>query len=59
MRVTATISGLDAMKLGTPLRQALLDALRARVASMPRPPDAIVEISSGRHTASMPNGPPH
>lgn len=40
MKITANISGLDAMKLGAPLRQALLDALRARVTSMPRQEDA-------------------
>jgi hypothetical protein len=36
MKVTASISGLDTMKLGASLRQALLDALRARVTPMPR-----------------------
>lgn len=33
MKVTVTIAGLDAMKLGAPLRQLLLDALRTRVAA--------------------------
>jgi len=57
MKITATISGLDAMKVGAPLRQALLDALRANVTSMPRregAPDAPPAREFG-----MPNAPPH
>jgi hypothetical protein len=56
MKVTANISGLDTTKLGAPLRQALMDALRARVTSMPRwerAPDA-----TAVREVDTPNAPP-
>ena len=56
MKVTANVSGFDTMKLGAPLRQALLDALRARVASMPRQGDG-PDATSAR-AFDMPNAPP-
>jgi hypothetical protein len=56
MKITANISGLEAMKLGTPLRQALLEALRTRVASMPRRHDASDTPSA--HEVGTLNAPP-
>jgi hypothetical protein len=57
MKVTASIAGLDTMKLGASLRRALLDALRARATPMPRrkgAPDPTIAREFG-----MPNEPPH
>ena len=57
MKVTVTISGLDITKLGAPLHQALLDAVRERAASMPRRrdvPDATLVREFGMPNAPLP-----
>ena len=63
MRLAVHISGLDATTLGGPRRNALLSALRARLASMPRTTDSQVratpvETSAGGPGAIMPNASP-
>jgi hypothetical protein len=57
VRVTANISGLDAMKLGALQRQALVDALRARVVSTAPPSSARAEASPAGRAEIMPNVP--